>query len=105
MDPRLRAWSELVADGHFSVKDSVFVQVATPSRERVEQYRILRDDIDRLVGRINGDLGRLGSPAIDYLHSSFPRHQMAPLYRAADITAVTPSPAGMHLVPQDTIDH
>ena len=33
-----------------------------PSRERVEQYRILRDEIDRLVGRINGDLGRIGQP-------------------------------------------
>ena len=40
-----------------SVDDTVFVQVATPSRERVEQYRRLRDEIDRLVGRLNGDLG------------------------------------------------
>ena len=43
---------------------SVFVQVATPSRERVEQYRVLRDDIDRLVGRINGDLGHIGPQPI-----------------------------------------
>ena len=43
-----------------------------PSRERVEQYRILRDDIDRLVGRINGDLGRIGRPAISYMHSLLP---------------------------------
>ncbi|MCW2849278.1 MAG: otsA, partial [Marmoricola sp.] len=69
---RLRAFSELIADGHFSVEDAVFVQVATPSRERVDQYRQLRDDIDRLVGHINGDLGRIGRPAISYLHSSFP---------------------------------
>jgi len=38
---------ELIADGEFSVEDAMFVQVATPSRERVDQYRILRDDIDR----------------------------------------------------------
>ncbi|NYG59990.1 trehalose 6-phosphate synthase [Nocardioides daedukensis] len=101
--PRLRAWSELVADGDFSVKDSVFVQVATPSRERVEQYRILRDDIDRLVGRINGDLGRLGSPAIAYMHSSFPRHEMAALYRAADIMVVTPFRDGMNLVAKEYV--
>ena len=31
------------------------LQLAIPSRERVELYRQLRDDIDRLVGRINGD--------------------------------------------------
>ena len=61
---RLRAFGELIRDGHLDVEDAVFVQVATPSRERVEQYRVLRDDIDRLVGRINGDLGRIGTPAI-----------------------------------------
>ena len=47
---RLRAFAELIADGHFDVEDAVFVQVAVPSREQVEQYRILRDDIDRLAG-------------------------------------------------------
>ncbi len=100
---RLRAFSELIADGHFTVEDAVFVQVATPSRERVDQYRILRDDIDRLVGRINGDLGRIGRPAISYLHSSFPRQEMAALYRASDIMVVTPFRDGMNLVAKEYV--
>ncbi len=100
---RLRAFSELIAEEHFSVEDAVFVQVATPSRERVDQYRILRDDIDRLVGRINGDLGRIGRPAISYLHSSFPREEMAALYRAADIMCVTPFRDGMNLVAKEYV--
>jgi trehalose 6-phosphate synthase len=101
--PRLRAYSELVRDGHFSVDDAVFVQVATPSRERVGQYRVLRDDIDRLVGRINGDLGKIGRPAISYMHTSFPRHEMAALYRAADIMVVTPYRDGMNLVAKEYV--
>ncbi len=100
---RLRAFSELIADGHFDVEDAVFVQVATPSRERVDQYRKLRDDIDRLVGRINGDLGRIGRPVISYLHSSFPREEMAALYRAADIMVVTPFRDGMNLVAKEYV--
>lgn len=100
---RLRAFSELIADGHFGVEDAVFVQVATPSRERVEQYRILRDEIDRLVGRINGDLGRIGRPAISYLHSSYPREEMAALYRAADVMVVTPYRDGMNLVAKEYV--
>jgi trehalose 6-phosphate synthase len=72
--------------------------VAVPSREQVEQYRLLRDEIDRLVGRINGDLGRIGKPAISYLHTSYPREEMAALYRAADIMVVTPYRDGMNLV-------
>ena len=101
--PRIRAYSELVRDGHFDVDDTVFIQVATPSRERVDQYRRLRDDIDRLVGRINGDLGKIGRPAISYMHSSYPRHEMAALYRAADIMVVTPYRDGMNLVAKEYV--
>jgi trehalose 6-phosphate synthase len=100
---RLRAFSELIVDEHFDVEEAVFVQVATPSRERVEQYRILRDEIDRLVGRVNGDLGRIGRPAISYLHSSYPREEMAALYRAADIMVVTPYRDGMNLVAKEYV--
>ncbi len=100
---RLRAFSELIKDGELDVDDAVFVQVATPSRERVEQYRILRDEIDRLVGRVNGDLGRIGRPAIHYLHSSYPREEMAALYRAADIMVVTPFRDGMNLVAKEYV--
>ncbi len=100
---RLRAFGELLADGTLSVEDAVFVQVATPSRERVEEYRRLRDDIERLVGRINGDYGRLGRPAISYLHASFPREEMAALYRAADLMVVTPLRDGMNLVAKEYV--
>ena len=100
---RLRAFSELIEDGDLDVDEAVFVQVATPSRERVEQYRILRDEIDRLVGRINGDLGRIGRPAISYLHSSYPREEMAALYRAADVMVVTPYRDGMNLVAKEYV--
>ncbi len=100
---RLRAFSELLAEGHLDVEEAVFVQVATPSRERVEQYRVLRDDIDRLVGRINGDLGRIGRPAIHYMHSSYPREEMAALYQVADIMVVTPLRDGMNLVAKEYV--
>jgi trehalose 6-phosphate synthase len=100
---RLRGYSELLEEGRVDVEEAVFVQVATPSRERVQQYRELRDEIDRLVGHINGDLSRIGRPAISYLHSSFPREEMAALYRAADIMVVTPLRDGMNLVAKEYV--
>ncbi|MGZ4427681.1 MAG: alpha,alpha-trehalose-phosphate synthase (UDP-forming) [Nocardioidaceae bacterium] len=100
---RLRAFAELLEAGDLSVEDAVFVQVATPSRERVRQYRQLRDDIDRLVGRINGDLGRIGRPAISYMHTSYPRDEMAALFQAADIMVVTPLRDGMNLVAKEYV--
>ena len=100
---RLQAFGELLEDRRVSVDDAVFVQVATPSRERVEQYRVLRDDIELLVGRINGEHGRIGTPAINYQHTSFSRSEMAALYRAADIAVVTPLRDGMNLVAKEFV--
>ncbi|WP_426246072.1 alpha,alpha-trehalose-phosphate synthase (UDP-forming) [Nocardioides sp. LHG3406-4] len=100
---RLRAFGELVADGELDVEDAIFVQVATPSRERVEQYILIREEIEQLVGRVNGDLGRIGRPAISYLHTSYPREEMAALYRAADVMVVTPYRDGMNLVAKEYV--
>ncbi len=100
---RLRAFGELLTDGALDDNEAVFVQVATPSRERVDQYRLLRDDIDRLVGRINGEAGSIGPQPLTYLHSSYPREEMAALYRAADVMVVTPLRDGMNLVAKEFV--
>jgi len=100
---RLRAFGELIVDGALTVDDAVFVQVASPSRERVQQYVEVRDDIERWVGRINGDLGRIGRHPIHYLHSSYPRDEMAALFQAADVMVVTPFADGMNLVSKEYV--
>lgn len=100
---RLRAFGELLAEGELDVEDVVFIQVATPSREGVQEYQNLRDDINGLVGRINGDVGRLGHQPIQYLHTSYPREEMAALYRAADVMVVTPLRDGMNLVAKEYV--
>jgi trehalose 6-phosphate synthase len=100
---RLRAFGELIVDGRATVDDTIFVQVASPSRERVEQYQEVRDDIERWVGRINGDLGKIGRPAIHYLHASYGKEEMAALFRAADVMVVTPFADGMNLVAKEYV--
>jgi len=100
---RLEAFGELLAEGQLSVEDAVFVQVATPSRERVDEYRRLRDEIERVVSRINGDYGRIGRPAISYLHASYPKEEMAAMFEAADIMVVTPLRDGMNLVAKEYV--
>lgn len=100
---RVRAMGELFTSGQLDPAETVFLQVATPSRERVEQYRILRDDIDLLVGRINSEVGGVGRPAIVYRHSYFPRATMAAMYRIADVMVVTPLRDGMNLVAKEYV--
>lgn len=100
---RIRAVGELFASGELDPEETVFLQVATPSREDVEQYRVLRDDIDLLVGRINSEVGGVGRPAISYRHANFPRSTMAALYRIATVMLVTPLRDGMNLVAKEYI--
>jgi len=100
---RLRAFRELLAEGRLSTPDTVLVQVATPSRERVEAYARLREEVEREVGHINGEFGRVGAPAVHYLHQSRDRDELAALYRAADVMAVTPLRDGMNLVAKEYV--
>jgi trehalose 6-phosphate synthase len=100
---RIRAYGELIEEGRIDVDEAVLVQLAIPSRERVDLYRQLRDDLDRMVGRINGDVGRLGRAPINYLHTSFPREEMAAMYLAADVMVVTPLRDGMNLVAKEYV--
>ncbi|MGX6604205.1 alpha,alpha-trehalose-phosphate synthase (UDP-forming) [Micromonosporaceae bacterium Da 78-11] len=103
IEHRLTAYSELLRDGLVKVRDTAMVQVAVPSRERVESYRGLRDRIEREVGRINGEYGRVGEPAIHYLNQSFERADLAALYQTADVMVVTPLRDGMNLVAKEFV--
>ncbi|HKT06127.1 MAG TPA: trehalose-6-phosphate synthase [Rugosimonospora sp.] len=103
IEHRFKAYRELLADGRVKVPDTVLVQVAVPSRERVEHYKLLRDKVEREVGGINGEYGRLGVPAVHYLNSSFNRTELAALYLAADVMAVTPLRDGMNLVAKEYV--
>jgi trehalose 6-phosphate synthase len=103
IEQRLKAFHELLADGKISVPDAVMIQVATPSRERVEHYQALRVKVEREVGRINGDYGRVGVPAVHYLHQSYSRRELAALYCAADVMMVTPLRDGMNLVAKEYV--
>ncbi|KZE94574.1 MULTISPECIES: bifunctional alpha,alpha-trehalose-phosphate synthase (UDP-forming)/trehalose-phosphatase [unclassified Agromyces] len=100
---RIKAFGELLRDGRLTVEEATLVQVASPSRERVDTYRQLRDEIELLVGRLNGDHSTLGHPAISYLHHGYPREEMAALYLAADVMLVTALRDGMNLVAKEYV--
>lgn len=100
---RLKAFGELLAAGDITTDEATLVQVATPSRERVEAYQVLRDDIELQVGRLNGEFGRIGAPAIHYLRSSYEREELVALLLAADVMVVTPLRDGMNLVAKEYV--
>ncbi len=100
---RLKAFGELLADGSVDVEDATLVQVASPSRERVQTYMALRDEIELTVGRINGDYGTISHTPISYHHHGYPREEMVALYLAADVMLVTALRDGMNLVAKEYV--
>ncbi|MFP5072649.1 trehalose-6-phosphate synthase [Pseudonocardia nantongensis] len=103
IDVRLRAFHELLEEERISIEDAVMIQLATPSRERVEHYKQMRDDIELSVGRINGEFSRVGHPAVHYLHRSLPREELAAFFLVSDVMLVTPLRDGMNLVAKEYV--
>lgn len=103
IDVRLKAFSELLAEGRAKRDDTVMLQLATPSRERVESYQLLRNDIEQQVGHINGEYAEVGHPVVHYLHRPVPRNELIAFFVAADVMLVTPLRDGMNLVAKEYV--
>ena len=103
IDLRMRALQELFERRPDLVGKVIFIQIAVPSREDVEEYQRIRADIEGLVGRINGDFAEVGRPPIHYLYRSVPFDELIAYYRAADIMFVTPLRDGMNLVAKEYV--
>ncbi|PYE15079.1 trehalose 6-phosphate synthase [Williamsia limnetica] len=103
IDVRLNALSELLEEGRVNPDEITMIQLATPSRERVDSYIKMRGDIEQLVGNINGNFGRVGHPVVQYLHHGVPRDELVSFYVAADVMLVTPLRDGMNLVAKEYV--
>ncbi|MCW1822376.1 trehalose-6-phosphate synthase [Mycolicibacterium conceptionense] len=103
IDVRLHAFSELLEEQRVKRDDTVLVQLATPSRERVESYKAMREDIERQVGHINGEFGEVGHPVVHYVHRPVPRDELIAFFVAADVMLVTPLRDGMNLVAKEYV--
>ncbi|HWC22199.1 MAG TPA: trehalose-6-phosphate synthase [Flexivirga sp.] len=100
---RLKALEEMYREGSLNSACTKFIQVATPSRERLEAYQHIRSEVEQTVGRINGEHSSFGAPPVTYLHRSFPREEMAAMFVAADVMLVTPLRDGMNLVAKEYV--
>ena len=103
IDVRLRAFKELLAEGRLHASQVSMIQIAEPSRDQVDAYVSLRERVERLVGEINGDFGRVGYPVVHYIHRTRSFSELLAMYRAADVMLVTPFRDGMNLVAKEYV--
>jgi trehalose 6-phosphate synthase/phosphatase len=98
---RLRAFEAYLSANPEAIGKATLVQIAVPSREKVDAYRELREEVEFLVGRINGKHGRVGWSPVHYLYRGLSREELAAYYQAADVMLVTPLRDGLNLVAKE----
>ncbi len=81
----------------------VLIVVAVPSRTGIPDYQQLRDRLEQLVGRINGEYGAIGYMPTWYLYRNMPFEKLTALYIAADVAMVTPVRDGMNLIAKEFV--
>jgi trehalose 6-phosphate synthase/phosphatase len=79
------------------------IQIAVPTREKIDSYAELRSQVNELVGRINSQHGSPTGSPIQSLYRSVGRDELLALYRAADVMMVTPLRDGMNLVAKEYV--
>lgn len=77
--------------------------VAVPSRTGIEDYQLLREHLEQLVSRVNGEHGSIGYMPVWYLYRSMPFRKLTALYNAADVCLVTPLRDGMNLIAKEFV--
>ena len=81
----------------------VLILVVVPSRIGVEQYDLMKRQLEELVGRINGKYGKIGWMPVVYQYRHVPFVPLVALYAVSDVAMVTPLRDGMNLVAKEYI--
>lgn len=81
----------------------IYIQISSPSRTRVPEYVQEKEQVERLVGQINGRFSEAGRVPIRYLYRSYAQSDLAGFYRDADVCLVTPLRDGMNLVAKEFV--
>jgi len=100
---RLRAFRQLLKLYPENLNSATLIQIVSPSREALDTYSGLRQELESLCGSINGDFGELDWMPVRYIHRNVARKRLPGLYRVASVALVTPLRDGMNLVAKEFI--
>lgn len=81
----------------------IMVMLAVPSRTDIDEYKRLRERVEKLVAKINREFGTPTWTPLDYMFTSIPIESVTALYQVADIAFITPIKDGMNLVAKEFI--
>lgn len=100
---RLEAYNQFLKRNPEWHKKVTLIILAVPSRTKVESYNKLKEQTEKLIGKINGQFGSLDWTPILYLYRSLNFEQLAALYQSCDAALITPLRDGMNLVAKEWV--
>jgi trehalose 6-phosphate synthase/phosphatase len=100
---RLLGYEHFLANNPDWIGKVVLLLLVVPSRIGVEHYRLMKNQIDEMVGRINGRFGRIAWSPIVYQYTSYDVPSLVSLYCCSDVALVTPLRDGMNLIAKEYI--
>jgi trehalose 6-phosphate synthase len=98
---KLRAYRHMLREHPELREKVVLVQVVVPSRWEIPHYDELKQEIERLTGRINGEFSRPGWIPVHYFYRSLDREELLAYYRTAELLVASPWKDGMNLVAKE----
>ncbi len=100
---RLEAFDLFLSENPQYKGKVTLILVAVPSRTDVQDYQILRQRLEHLVGRVNGEHGSIGYVPVWYLYRFLSFQEITALYNVADVALVTPMRDGMNLIAKEYV--
>ncbi len=100
---RIEAFKRFISENPQFRTKVTLVLIVVPSRSNVAQYQDLKNEVETLVGEINGAFGTFDWVPIQYFYRSLDFNELTTLYRVAEVALITPLRDGMNLVAKEYI--
>ncbi len=100
---RMKAFSHLLERYPANRRQVVLLQIASPTREGVQEYEEIRHELEAISGHVNGAYADYDWVPIRYLNKGFTQRTLAGFFRLARVGLVTPLRDGMNLVAKEYV--
>ncbi|MFD0915819.1 trehalose-6-phosphate synthase [Pseudahrensia aquimaris] len=100
---RMKVFRRLLEKYPENMRRTTLVQIAPPTREAVDAYADIRNELESLSGAVNGEFARIDWTPIRYIHRHVSRAKLAALFSISKVGLVTPLRDGMNLVAKEYV--
>lgn len=100
---KLHAYERMLEQHPELLGKVVLINIITPAASGMEIYDSLREELDRIVGRINGRFSTRDWAPVRYFYRSLPFEDVVTHYAACGIAWITPLRDGLNLVAKEYV--